>query len=67
MVLFQILSTYLLLLHFVHIDWEMETLSEYLGDNALCIFPQNRTAVNNHTNKGGDIIMGSQLKTQVEP
>lgn len=45
----------------------METLSEYLGDNALCIFPQNRTAVNNHTNKGGDIIMGSQLKTQVEP
>lgn len=45
----------------------METLSEHLGDNALCLFPQNRTAVNNHTNKGGDIIMGSQMKTQLEP
>lgn len=45
----------------------MPTLNEYLGDNSLCLFPQNRTAVNNCTNKGGDIIMGLQLKTQVEP
>ena len=45
----------------------MPILNEYLGDNSLCLFPQNRIAVNNCTNKEGDIIMGSQLKTQVEP
>ena len=27
---------------FVHIDWEMPTLNEYLGDNSLCLFPSGK-------------------------